>query len=64
MLEMLVSMLTTGRTLEESHTSMTMIRNNVLSGKLRTLFRLTLMDAKMSIDANFHMDGKSKNIIH
>ena len=62
MREMLVSMLTIGKILEESLISLTMKKSNVHNGKLRTSSKLMLMDAKTNIDANSHMDGKNKNI--
>jgi len=62
--EMHVFTLITGRIFEENPIFLTMKRNNVLNGKLKTLFRLMLMAASMNIDVNFHMVGKSRNIIH
>lgn len=58
-----VSMHITGKTLGESLKCMNMRKNNVLIGKLRTLFKHTQMDANMSTDVDILMGGKNKNII-
>jgi hypothetical protein len=63
MQEMLACMLIIGKILEENLTFLTMRKNSVLNGKLRTSFKPMLMVAKMNIDVSFLMDGKNKNII-
>jgi hypothetical protein len=52
---------TTGRTSEENLTYMSMRKNSVPLGKLRTSFRLMLMVANKNTDAPIPMDGKSKS---
>ena len=42
----------------------TMKGSSASNGKLKILFKHTLMDAEMNIDVNFLMAGRSKNIIH
>lgn len=57
-------MLIIGKILGENLISMTMKKNNVHLGKLKTSYRLMQMDVKVSTDVNSLMDGKSKSIIH
>lgn len=64
MQEMLAYMLIIGKTLEESPTFLSMTKSNVLSGRLKTSFRLMLTDASMSIDALTHTDGKNRSTTH
>jgi hypothetical protein len=61
--EMLVCMLIIGKILEENLIFLIMSENNALYGRQNILSKHMLTAAKMSIDANFHMDGRNKNII-
>jgi hypothetical protein len=63
MQEMLACMIIIGKISEENLTSLTMRKNSVHNGKLRTSFKPMLMVAKMNTDVSFLMDGKNKNII-
>ena len=63
-LEMHVYMHITGKTLEESHISLSMKETSALSGRPKTSFRLMLTDANMNIDVNILMAGKNKSTTH
>ena len=63
-LEMPVSMLITGRILEENLIYSNMNESNALNGKQKTLCIHILKVVAMNIDVSFLMAGKSKSIIH
>ena len=54
---------TTGKTLEESLIFTIMKKSNVRHGRQRHLFKHMEMGVNKNIDANTHMDGRSKNTI-
>jgi hypothetical protein len=58
-----VYMLIIGKILEGNHMYLSMIRISVHSGKLKTSYKLMLMDVNMNTDVSTHMDGRNRSII-